>query len=308
MIKKITIPFVTLTLFSGCAPHVDVNPYVPSLRYTDDHISHTTPAQLASEADNAHTRARLYMADGQAPAEQPQLYPDRALSAKPTLLTNDPALPGDVAVFRNPEQQKASYRGPLEYGEPGVSASLWRENRGGNELFRDYRAYQPMDIITIVVLEKDRGTHNANTNTKAEATYQAAIENLLALENKVATWRDKDKPDLANLINATSANEYKGEGQTQRRGELTAKISAVIVEVLPSGLLRIEGEKIVSVNDEEQVMVVSGLVRQRDISSDNEIKSSQIAQMRIDYFGKGTVGEVQSAGWLYRILQRIWPF
>ena len=85
-------------------------------------------------------------------------------------------------------------------------------------------------------------------------------------------------------------------------------MSAVVAEVLPSGLLRIEGEKIISMNNEEQVMVVSGLVRPRDITSDNEVLSSKVAQMRIDYYGKGTVGEAQYGGWGARLLRLIWPF
>ena len=82
----------------------------------------------------------------------------------------------------------------------------------------------------------------------------------------------------------------------------------MVAEVLPSGILRVEGEKIISVNNEEQVMVLSGLVRPRDISSDNEVLSSKIAQMRVDYYGKGTVGEAQYGGWLGRILRILWPF
>jgi flagellar L-ring protein precursor FlgH len=82
----------------------------------------------------------------------------------------------------------------------------------------------------------------------------------------------------------------------------------VVAEVLPSGLLRIEGEKIIAVNNEEQIMVISGLVRQRDISSDNEVNASKIAQIRIDYYGNGTVGEAQYGGWLARALRIVWPF
>ena len=85
-------------------------------------------------------------------------------------------------------------------------------------------------------------------------------------------------------------------------------MSAVVAEVLPSGLLRIEGEKIISVNNEEQVMVITGLVRPRDITSDNEVQSTKIAQVRVDYYGKGTVGEAQYGGWFARLLRIIWPF
>ena len=82
----------------------------------------------------------------------------------------------------------------------------------------------------------------------------------------------------------------------------------MVVEVLPSGILRIEGEKIIAVNSEEQVMVLSGLVRPRDVNSNNEVDSSQIANMRIDYYGRGVIGEAQHGGWGSRLLRTIWPF
>lgn len=82
----------------------------------------------------------------------------------------------------------------------------------------------------------------------------------------------------------------------------------MVQEVLPSGILRIQGEKIISVNDEEQIMVMSGLVRPRDVNSRNEVDSGKIANMRIDYYGKGTIGVIQSPGWLMKIVMNIWPF
>ena len=82
----------------------------------------------------------------------------------------------------------------------------------------------------------------------------------------------------------------------------------MVVEVLPGGILRVEGEKIISVNQEEQVMVISGLIRPRDINSKNEIDSSKVANVRIDYYGRGIVGEAQKGGWLGRIVREVWPF
>lgn len=293
----------------GCGPQVDLDPYVPSRRFSEEKKIQTKRQALES---NPHARARLHMADGEISLDLKINTAAKGAgagsAASSPILTNDGVLPGDVAVYRSDEQEAPPYKSSLEIGEPGVSASLWRENRGGNELYRDFRAWQPMDIITITVAEKDKGTNKAKTSASQESTYQAAIENFLALENQVATWSPKHIPDLANLINATTTLEYEGDGETSRDGQLAGKISAVVVEVLPTGVLRIEGEKIVSVNDEEQVMIVSGLVRQRDISSNNEILSSQIAQLRIDYFGKGTVGDVQAAGWLGRIIAKLWPF
>jgi len=82
----------------------------------------------------------------------------------------------------------------------------------------------------------------------------------------------------------------------------------VIMEVLPNNLLRVEGTKIISINDEAEVMVISGLVRQRDINSNNQVRSSRIANMRIDFYGRGVVADQQKGGWGMKIFQAIWPF
>jgi flagellar L-ring protein precursor FlgH len=163
-----------------------------------------------------------------------------------------------------------------------------------------------MDLVTIVVTETSLGRHTADTEIKSKSEFLAAIEHFLGLEQQTQKW--SQPPDLNALIQASTQNNFKGEGRTIRQGQLNARLSAVVAEVLPSGLLRIEGEKIIAVNNEEQIMVISGLVRQRDISSDNEVNASKIAQIRIDYYGKGTVGEAQYGGWLGRALRIVWPF
>jgi flagellar L-ring protein precursor FlgH len=243
--------------------------------------------------------------------EMPGLKPVIQRDSTPTLtqaqMVGSPdELGDDVKVIRSTEQLPRAYTGPLELGDPGVGASLWRETRMGNEVYRDFRAWQPMDLLTIVINEISIGRHDADTEVKSKSEYFAAIENFLGLEEQTLQWNHP--PDLSSLIKAQTKDDFKGEGQTNRQAQLTARMSAVVAEVLPSGLLRIEGEKIISVNNEEQVMVISGLVRPRDITSDNEVLSTKIAQMRIDYYGKGTVGEAQYGGWLGRVLRIIWPF
>ena len=210
-------------------------------------------------------------------------------------------------VVRSSSQIPPKYPGRLEAGDPGTSASLYREDRLNNDLYRDFRAFQPMDLITIVVTERSLGRQFAITEVKSKSEFLAGIQNFFGLENRPADQWDYP-PDMSSLISANTKNDFKGEGNTNRQAELTGRISAVVVEVLPSGLLRIEGEKILAVNNEEQVMVLSGLVRQRDITSINEVNSSQIAQMRIDYYGKGTVGEAQYGGWFARAMRILWPF
>jgi len=198
------------------------------------------------------------------------------------------------------------YRSPLPLGDPGISASLWQESRGGNDLFRDHRAFQPMDLITIRVSERTEGSNEADSEIKSQSSFAASIQNFLGLERDLAHLHRGLDPTA--LVQAGASSQFKGEGDTQRRGRLTGTISAMVVEVLPSGVLRVEGEKIVSVNQEEQIMVLSGLVRPRDVNSINEVDSSKIANVRIDYFGKGIIAEGQHGGWMSRFLRTVWPF
>jgi flagellar L-ring protein precursor FlgH len=327
----------------ACAPTVGNNSYIPALRYSPNggaptpsqtsHLNNAPPAQHRigrshdvvpsgqQEQSNLYRptqfdgRASLHLVDGDVRPDFQQQLP-RGIRRSPELLGEDiaargtgasgPGDQGDIPIYRSVEQLPPPYKEPLPLGDPGISASLWHESRGNNEIFRDFRAWQPMDIVTIVVSERSRGIHDADTLTNSRSSVEAAIENLLGLEAQTKEW--KRPPSLTNTVNAATRNEFRGEGETRRQAELTARISAVVAEVLPSGLLRVEGEKIISVNNEEQVMVISGLVRTRDINSNNEVNSASIAQMRIDYYGKGIVGEVQYGGWLGRLMRLLWPF
>lgn len=290
----------------GCAPQIPQHPYVPSRRYATVPSPGTeNPSRDIHwkggfiEESQPNGRAQLRLADAPpavvAMTAQPVQFQDLSTDAS-----------GGVRVMRSSQGRSLPYKGPLEIGDPGVTASLFRESQVGNDPFRDYRAWQTMDLVTIVITEQSLGQQLANTEVKAKSEYLAAIENFFGLEKQTQNWTNS--PDLTSLIQAQTRNDFRGEGRTLRQAQLNARVSAVVAEVLPSGLLRIEGEKIIAVNNEEQVLVISGLVRQRDINSDNEVNASQIAQVRIDYYGKGTVGEAQYGGWLSRLLRVLWPF
>ncbi|RMG41549.1 MAG: flagellar basal body L-ring protein FlgH [Candidatus Dadabacteria bacterium] len=221
--------------------------------------------------------------------------------------------PQDFTMEMAPQENIRPYQGPLPLGDPGVTASLWRGSSGNNNLFRDHRAWQPMDLITIVVSESSQGKNNVKTEVKEKSSLLAGVKNLLGFltgttSNPGDVVSRNPQVTPSSLINADTQNDFKGEGKISRDSSLTARISAMVVEVLPSGLLRIEGQKIITVNNEEQYMVISGIVRPRDINSDNEVDSSRIAQMRIDYSGRGTAAEAQHGGWLSRMIRIFWPF
>ena len=207
----------------------------------------------------------------------------------------------------NGRSARDPYADPLADPTRGNNASLWMDESDAYGMFRDLRAFQPMDVITVMIRENNFGKKQADTTADSKFSFSAGIGALFGLDKKVESLSPTSF-NPASMVDANTASKLDAKGETTRQGSLTGAISAVIMEVLPNGLMRIEGSKIISMNSEEEIMVISGLVRQRDINSENTIDSSRVANMRIDFYGKGTLGEIQEPGWLYGFLKKVLPF
>ena len=191
-------------------------------------------------------------------------------------------------------------------GQQQISeAGLWR---GGRKiwLFRDTRAREVGDVVTINVVETAKASKNATTKTQRDSAIDAGIEAFLGYE----TWLEEHNSrfNADNMFRAKMAKGFDGSGTTTRNETMTASISARVLEVLPNDNLLIRGSRHVRLNNEDQIIVVSGIIRPEDISPDNTILSSFVADAKIEYFGKGVISDEQRPGWLARILNVIWPF
>ena len=103
-------------------------------------------------------------------------------------------------------------------------------------------------------------------------------------------------------------NSFDGSGSTSRDESMTASITARVVRLMPNGNLYIKGTRQVKVNNETQFIPLSGLIRREDISPNNTVLSSYIADASIEYTGSGPVSDKQRAGWLGRAVDFVWPF
>jgi len=183
-----------------------------------------------------------------------------------------------------------------------ASGSLWQASSSG--LAEDLKARRRGDIVTVVISEQASASKQASTGTSRASTLSAGMPNLLGLEKTpIKGWMD-----LANLLNASFSSKFDGSGSTSRQETLSATISTKVTDVLPNGNLMIEGRRNVKVNNEDQIIVLTGTVRSRDVSSDNSISSSLIADARINYSGKGIISDRQKPGWLMNVLDAVWPF
>src|SRR5207245_7040985 len=107
---------------------------------------------------------------------------------------------------------------------------------------------------------------------------------------------------------AETKRSSKGDGTRTREGALTGNITVRVVALDPNGNLDVRGDKVVSVNRENQHIVLSGTVRPEDIASDNSVASSRLADARIDYYGTGVVGDKQNVPLTHRLFDWVWPF
>ncbi len=179
--------------------------------------------------------------------------------------------------------------------------SLYTEATATN-LFSDDKAYQVGDVITVKVIENISGSGSANSQSSRDTSVDLDFPSPTLMGKPLV-----NKSPIAGM-KAGSKNNFKGTGKTDRKARLVATISARVVKVYPNGNLFIVGKKIIKINEDEQILRISGIVEPTYIDQDNSILSSKISDMYIEYNGKGFIADNQRPGWLAQFLAKIWPF
>jgi flagellar L-ring protein precursor FlgH len=164
----------------------------------------------------------------------------------------------------------------------------------------DPRARHLNDLVTIQVVESIVASGSADSTLSKESSGSASVSNLFGLETKLPDWIDP-----TNLVNTNSGTDFKGGGATSRSGELMATMTARVVEVLPNGDLVLEGAREIDINGDRQIVVLTGVVRPTDVDRNNVVRSTEIGQFRVRYFGRGLIKDNLKPGWLIRVLNKI---
>ncbi len=180
-------------------------------------------------------------------------------------------------------------------------------NAKSKNLYQDNRARRIGDIVLVKIVETSSGKKTAETKATRESDITAGISSLFGYEQSLLTKGGQHTPSLTSL-NADMANSFQGKGETKRDSTVTATISAKVVDIAMDGNLIIQGYREIRVNNETQHIILSGIVRPSDISQDNSILSSNIADARIEYNGTGSLASKQEPGWLTNALDVVWPF
>ncbi len=203
---------------------------------------------------------------------------------------------------------------PLEtYAEPALKTegSLFSDD-SRMDLFADVKARRVGDIITINIVETSKANKSATTATGRTNAVTAQINHLMGYEdpnNIPGVGSVFNSANFSNTgIEASYGQGFTGRGTTNRNENMTAKMSARIIQVLPNGNLVLRGSQEIMVNNEKQYITVQGVVRPVDIAADNSVLSTYMADARIDYTGEGDLSRKQREGWLSRFLDVVWPF
>ncbi len=220
---------------------------------------------------------------------------------------------GGCAAKQDVQPQAETTQSPVpaaseRAGEAGraenYSGSIWQESTGS--LFTAKKATQVGDILTVAIYEQASAEKEAATSTDRSSSAALGVPNLFGLEKSLIS--KNPNMDASKLLSASSSNEFQGSGSTSREEKLSATLTTQVVEVLPSGNLRILGSKTVRVNQEDQVIRLSGIVRSEDITASNMIDSKYVLDAKIEYLGKGVITDKQKPGWGIRLMDTIWPF
>ena len=200
---------------------------------------------------------------------------------------------------------------PLEEiheAEPVIQehGSLWQHSN--QSMFSDRKAQNVGDIVTVQISESATASKEASTSTDRSTSMSAAIPNFFGLENASIFSGDDPDIDLNNLVNAEFNNDFDGNGSTSRKEDLVASLTTQVVGRYPNGQLKIRGGKEVMVNNEVQIIYLTGIIRPVDITAANTVSSEKILNARISYTGKGAISDKQKPGWAMRILDNVWPF
>jgi len=186
--------------------------------------------------------------------------------------------------------------------------SLWKP--GSTKFFRDSRAWRVGDIIRVVVNIKDNATLNNSTNQKRSGSDSLGVPNLSGKEGVIqkSLSSSTTTANMDSLIKTTSNRSHTGSGGISRKEDVKTEIAAIVMKILPNGNLVVQGHQEVRINYELREIQVAGIIRPKDISSDNSIMTNQMAEARISYGGRGVVSDVQQPRPGAQIIDIISPF
>lgn len=179
--------------------------------------------------------------------------------------------------------------------------SLWNSASNGRSMFSDRKAGAKGDILTIVIAESAVAQSSQNKSSNRESSLEDAIARFVYAG--VGTARRGQLPGTAG----TGKASYSGGGDVSNSQSLSARAAVSVTDVLPNGNLVVEGVRVVTFSGETQYVVLRGIVRADDVSRDNSVVSTNIADARVEFHSEGSLTDAQKRGWLAKVYEKLRP-
>ncbi|MDO6460407.1 flagellar basal body L-ring protein FlgH [Granulosicoccaceae sp. 1_MG-2023] len=169
-------------------------------------------------------------------------------------------------------------------------------------LFEDLKARRVGDLITVILDESTNAKKNASTNTSKDSSVDLPGPTIAGLP---VTMGGRE------VLNASldSESSFSGSGDSSQSNSLSGNITVTVAQVLSNGNLVVRGEKLLTLNNGSEIIRISGIVRSHDVTPENTVESTQIANANITYSGRGAIADSNRQGWLARFFSGpLWPF
>jgi flagellar L-ring protein precursor FlgH len=213
----------------------------------------------------------------------------------------DPTMTPTADPTKDPKWRPVTMPMPAGQPSPNEPNALWRS--GSRAFFKDQRAAQVGDIVTVLVNMNDAANLKNVTTTSRTSAENGGITDFLGLTALLPSTVDPSK-----LVTTNSTNTNAGNGQIQRTEAVTLRLAGIVTQVLPNGNLVVAASQEFMVNAELRELRVTGVIRPQDIASDNTVHHDRMAEARIAYGGKGQLTDLQRARWGQQMLDIIAPF
>lgn len=216
-----------------------------------------------------------------------------------------PAMSSIANPVTEAQYQPVSLPMPTQKDIKREKNSLWQSDRV--TFFKDQRANNIGDIITVMIDIKDEATVDNETERSRTGGAEAGLGALLGYEQALNQVLPEAVSN-SNLAQFDSNTTHKGTGSIEREDEIKMRMAALITQTLPNGNLVIHGKQEVLVNFEKRILQIDGVIRPQDISVDNTVNYDQIAEARIVYGGEGQITDMQQPAYGQQLYDVVFPF
>ncbi|MFN0088433.1 MAG: flagellar basal body L-ring protein FlgH [Blastocatellia bacterium] len=183
-----------------------------------------------------------------------------------------------------------------------ANGSLFSDDALGGNLFSDFKATRAGDLVFVDVVEESAASVSSSAKRNRDSgSLGGAVGAIGAVPMPGAVI-------TAGVIGGLGSRKFEGKGETGRRSILSARVTARVIEVLPNGDMRVEAQKRVKINKEDEMLTLSGVVRRRDLASDNSVPTTMVGDLQVTLNGKGVASADNAPGWLFRLFEKISPF